>query len=586
MSSNVNPLHNGSQPEPAVPVEQQALLQQLQMTESDLESWMFGDRDLESILAEPGKEFPYTYTLGPESTLGDCQLWPLHEQYYSQMGVSAWDSIVPCFITSSAFIAEAYAEMLLAFLDDHLPHLDLSEPIYIVEMATGVGRFSHLLLLEIEKKLACFERFSTVQIRYLMTDFTENNINFWRTHEKFQHFIEKGMLDFAVFRPEDDCSLNLMISGKTLNAGQLRNPLVAIANYFFDTIRQDAFRINNHQLEVGLVTMERTVQSEAELAECPQFDQITLNYRYEPVSSENYYPEAEFNRILADYEREIENGSVIMPIGALRTLQNLRALSEDNLVLLSSDKAYSEMNHMLLYRQHNFAVHGSFSYMVNYDAIGRLFKHNNGWYFHHNQWSSSLATVCCVGTRTVQQKLERLQYYITQHLNVTNRITTTMNANKEESNGMEYLLATVRLSLGDPRTMSMAAPLIIEGLPTATIEQKHDLLVLMDMAWQKFFFYRGERNLAYWFAELYYHLNLQHKALECLDEALKGYSEYDWEYFFMQGRSYEGMNQWEKALECHRKCLALRPDFEKAHEAVQHIETMMSAPISQGQMTA
>lgn len=561
-------------PELCLSPEQQALYNQLKMSGADVDEWLFGSDDPESVSAESSLMFPHTYTLGEECRVSKCELWPLIEQYYSQKGVSAWDSAVPCFITSSAYIAESYAEMILAFLKDHYQHLDLSEPVYILEMATGVGRFSYLLLWELQKKLACFSRFKALNIRYLMTDFTENNVNYWHQHEKLRPFMESGMLDFAVFRPEDDQEIQLLLSGQTLSPGKMKNPLIAIANYFFDSIRQDMFQVHNHQLQEGLVTLERTVNTQEQMDAFPEFDQIKTNYRYQDVSAENYYPEPEFNRLLTEYQREVKYGALIVPIGALRVLKNLQILSENNLVLLSSDKAFAEMAHMLLYRQHNFAVHGSFSYMVNYDAIGRMFKNQNGWYFFHNHWSSSLATVCCVSTRHTQERLERLQYFITQHLNVSNRITSTINANPDEASGMERLLAVIRLNLADPRAFCNAAPQLVEQLPNATIEQKHDLLMIMEMAWEKFYFYRGERNLTYWLAELYYQLGMQERCLQALDEALKGYTEYDWEYYYMKARSHERLNQWEQALDLYRKSVRLNPDFTNAHQALKNLETL------------
>lgn len=576
----MNPLGNSvpadQSPEQPMEAEKQALYNQLKMSDQDMEAWMFGDRDLESIINEPEESFPQTLTIGEECRLSESELWPLHEQYYANMGVSAWDSMVPCFITSSAYIAESYAEMILAFLEDHHAHLDFNEPLYILEMATGVGRFSHLLIRELESKLACFSKFANLEIRYLMTDFTENNVNYWRQHPKLQPYFESGRLDCAVFRPEEDSEIRLMVSGQDLAPGCLKNPLIAIANYFFDTIRQDMFQIKDHSLQEGLVTLERDVLSQDQKRTFPEFGQIRPVYRYNPVSSEGYYPEPEFNRILAEYERDVECGTVILPVGALRVLRNLQALSGDNLVLLSSDKAYAELAHMLLYRQHNFAVHGSFSYMVNYDAVGRLFKNSNGWYFFHNHWSSSLATVCCVATRQPQEKLERLQYYITQHLNVSNRITNTMNASVDEASGMEWLLACVRMSLGDPRAFCNAAPRIITELPNATIEQKHDLILLMKMASDKHFFYRGEKNLCYWMAEVYFHLGLHHEALKYLHEALTGYTEFVWDYYYMIGRSHEKLNQWDLALDFYRQSISIKPDFDNAFRALKNLETLMA----------
>lgn len=577
MPPRFNLAHSEEDPSQAGSNEQQALYNQLKMTDDDLEEWMFGDQDIENFQPGTALSFPHTFPMGNECRLSDSELWPLHEQYYANMGVSAWDSLVPCFITSSAYIAEAYAEMIVAFLEDHYQHLDLSEPLYILEMATGVGRFSFLLLKELEKKLACFSKFEQLQLRYVMTDFTENNVNFWREHPSLQPFLLKGMLDFAVFRPEEDSTLNLMVSGQTLSPGKVKNPLIAIANYFFDTIRQDLFRVNDYQLEEGLVTLERTINSAEQKAAFPKFSELRPNCRYQGISPQCYYPETEFNQILADYQREIRHGSIIFPIGALRVIKNLEALSNNNVFLLSSDKAFAEMNHMLLYRQHTFQVHGSFSYMVNYDAIGRYFKNRQGHYYNNSQWSTTLATVCCVATQEPSPSRERLEYYVSQHLNGSSRITSTLNAGSEETCRITQALATIRLNLGDTRILCAEAPKLVENLEQATQEQKHDLLELMELAGQKAFFFRGERNLSYWLAELYDRLGLPEKSLEWVEHAMTGYSEYLWEYSYMKGRALEKLNQRMLALECYRQSTILKPDFDQAYRALKNLETLMQS---------
>ena len=59
--------------------------------------------------------------------------------------------------------------------------LDTSEPLYIVELGTGSGKFSYYMLKALEEMSSVCE-FPLGKIVYVMTDFTENNFNFWRDH--------------------------------------------------------------------------------------------------------------------------------------------------------------------------------------------------------------------------------------------------------------------------------------------------------------------------------------------------------------------------------------------------------------------
>lgn len=132
-----------------------------------------------------------------------------------------------------------------------------SQPVYIVEVGAGHGKFSFLML----RKLLALREFwpAGASICYVMTDFTQRNVEFWAEHPSLKEFTDQGLLDFAVFgtraRPrapaccaltppssradaENDRSMTLQVSGKLLEKGAVENPMVFICNYIFDTLRQ------------------------------------------------------------------------------------------------------------------------------------------------------------------------------------------------------------------------------------------------------------------------------------------------------------------------------------------------------------
>lgn len=59
--------------------------------------------------------------------------------------------------------------------------LDINEPLYIIELGAGSGKFSFFMLKALDElKDIC--DFPMNKIVYIMTDFTENNFNFWSDH--------------------------------------------------------------------------------------------------------------------------------------------------------------------------------------------------------------------------------------------------------------------------------------------------------------------------------------------------------------------------------------------------------------------
>lgn len=114
--------------------------------------------------------------------------------------------------------------------------------------------------------------------KYVITDFSHSNFGFWMNHPRLQELFALGIVDFAVFDAEaepgslggkegssgdggsagggdpgvndqgrgvglwrDGC-LRLELSGQELRPGDMKHPVIVVANYVFDSLKQDAFR--------------------------------------------------------------------------------------------------------------------------------------------------------------------------------------------------------------------------------------------------------------------------------------------------------------------------------------------------------
>ncbi|CAM9358536.1 unnamed protein product [Scytosiphon promiscuus] len=82
--------------------------------------------------------------------LRDSIMWKLQREYYMAHHVKCWEKmVVPCFVTSNSFIARAYARVLVGFMRDWFlfsGRADRSEPLIILEIGAGHGKFSCLVL--------------------------------------------------------------------------------------------------------------------------------------------------------------------------------------------------------------------------------------------------------------------------------------------------------------------------------------------------------------------------------------------------------------------------------------------------------
>ncbi len=81
-----------------------------------------------------------------------------------------------------------------------------------------------------------------------MTDLAADNVMAWKEHPALQSFIAEGLLDFARFDAVQDTELNLVVSGTTISEGDLKQPVIIVANYFFDSIPQELIYVGDGQI--------------------------------------------------------------------------------------------------------------------------------------------------------------------------------------------------------------------------------------------------------------------------------------------------------------------------------------------------
>ena len=121
--------------------------------------------------------------------------------------------IVPHFITCNAFIGRAYAKVLAGFLRDSVQPgavtpLDPTQPLYVVELGAGSGKFGFFMLRALmELRATC--PFPLDKVVYAMTDFTKQNFDSWAGHGGLREVAERGQLDFALFDAVQDESTTL-----------------------------------------------------------------------------------------------------------------------------------------------------------------------------------------------------------------------------------------------------------------------------------------------------------------------------------------------------------------------------------------
>ena len=157
----------------------------------------------------------------------------------------------------------------------------------------------------------------------------------------------------------------------------MQNPIVLISNYFFDSIPQDAFSVQDGQLNESLATLF-SQQKDLDINSPDILSRIELSFQ-DFLARDNYYDDPDRNRILTDYANRLPSTSFLFPTAALRCIKTFHDLSGGRMLTLSGDKGYNSDEALAQGRgRPDLVMHGgSFSLSVDYQIIA-AYTHSLG----------------------------------------------------------------------------------------------------------------------------------------------------------------------------------------------------------------
>jgi hypothetical protein len=314
--------------------------------------------------------------------LSQSVIWPLQRDFYTQRGLKAWtEDMVPNYITNNPFIAEIYAAIVAAYLADcialgqkDLDPLSPQNPLRILELGAGTGKFAYLFLRKITALLEAWN-IDPRLLRYCMTDCSEELLAEWRRNTYLAVFASAGTLEFKLLRAEDnDVSLqeNSSASAQPSQSPQAKAPLVVVANYVFDSLPQDAFVIADGQISEALVTTAAAATQERSTP----LSSLQLSFNNVPMAPDRYADKS-WNAILEHYRSHLPAATVLFPAAALGLLQQLSRSSDGRMLVLAADKGFTREEDLSLVQgppaMEFHAGSHCFSQQVNLDALAKYF---------------------------------------------------------------------------------------------------------------------------------------------------------------------------------------------------------------------
>ncbi|HYO58349.1 tetratricopeptide repeat protein [Archangium sp.] len=536
-------------------------------------------------MTTPPRVDPPRFVLERNQRLSRSLLWGCQRAFFERQGIEAWrQGLIPNFITSNPVIGRAYAQVVLGWMRDwcgasrgesgRLSAPDPGQPFYLIELGAGAGRFA-FHFLESFRRLHARSQLRDVAFRYVMTDLPERNLEFWLSHPRLQPFLEEGLLDVARFDAEHDEQLVLRRGGTVLAPGTVANPLALVANYFFDSIPQDAFTLRDGILHECLVSVA-SPRPEPELDAADLLERATVSFEDHPVEGA-CYGDAELDSILEDYRERLSDTTLLFPSTALRCLRRLQRLAGDRLLLLSGDKGHasedelSERSSGVSLVRHG----GAFSLMVNYDAIGRYFRLRDGQVLRPIHRHVSLH----VGAFLLGQPPDghgetELAYEEAIERSGPDDYSTLLKRLEQHYDAMklEELLAVLRWSGWDSGMLMDAFSALMAQAESASEPLQQEVCWAIQQVWETDYPLGGEDDLAFHLGMLLYVMDRPEEALTFFEHSLR-LCDTEPGTYFNQGMCYVRLRQDARAQECFERALALDAGFSRAREMLSKLQS-------------
>ena len=489
--------------------------------------------------------------------LSQSLIWRLQRDFYAQRGLKAWnEDLVPSYITNNPFIAEIYAGIVAAFLQDcgSAAQLSPENPLRILELGAGTGKFSYLFL----RKLTALLQSNNLPlhlVRYCMTDTAESLLAESRQNAYLQEFVSSGILEFEVFQ-----------AGQKYQQ-EARGPLVVIANYVFDSLPQDAFAIESGAIHEILVTT-----SAAANVETPHLKDLRFSYQNSSRAAKRYADDL-WNGILEQYRTRLSAATVLFPASALQTLQQLGDSGDGRMLVLVADKGIAHEDDLALSpRAPSLDFHAGgqcFSQLVNFDAIGKYFLGKGGEALLPSKHFTNL-NLCAFIQRNPGDDFPATRKAYEQALSAFGpddlfAIMSWLNGHLEEIS-LFQALALLRLTRWDTIALTRLFPVIARLARNATSE-RIDLRDAVLRTWKNHFpLTKDENVLAFYCGVILLELRFFQEAYSMFRKSQQLYAPSATTSYNL-GLCCLGLGQTREALELMREACDLDPNFEAARQS-------------------
>jgi tetratricopeptide (TPR) repeat protein len=525
---------------------------------------------------------PQPVVLEKEVPISQSLIWRWQRESYAQRGLKSWtEDMVPQFITNNPFFAEIYARMVFSFIGDYSALKDndsrcpsARNPLRILELGAGIGKFAFLFLRQLEALLRSKD-ISLDIVRYCMSDCSGSLLEAWRTNELLSEFFDRGILQFELLDASGEISSRFVRGDGSETIEHPPSPLLVIANYVFDSLPHDAFVIKDGQI---FELRQTTTAVRQDAGNHPPEALSRLNFSYTNAdTAASHYGEHAWNSILDLYGRRLPAATVLFPRETLKILEALREFAGGTMLVLAADKGYVHEDSLLLSQgapTYEFHSANCLSQMVNFDAIAKYFEAVGGEAFLPEKHSSGLH-ICAFLQHRPGAQFPDLKARCRETQSALGpddlfALLAWLNPHMEEMS-VPQILALLRLSRWDPTTLIRLFPVLARQIRTVFAERNDLRNAVLDTWANHFPVSLGDNILAFYCGVLLLELRFFEEANSMFNHSqrLLGPSASN---SYNLGLCRLGLGQPSEALALMVEASDLDPAFEPARLMRQKLE--------------
>jgi len=490
-------------------------------------------------------------------------IWKLNHQFYQEVGLEAWrEGDVPYQLTSNSKVGKAYAEIIFGFLKDLAFQGKIDEKIYILELGAGHGKLAFHLFKHLDKLIKQI-KINLPEYCYILSDIAEDNIAFYQSHPQFKEYIDSGRLDIAYFDMLTTQEISLRISGESISSQSLEQPIVVLANYFFDSIPAELFYYKSGKVfdcELSLESFSKTEN----LSTSDLLRNLKLTYNLEPHNPQ-YFEDPLFNKIVDQYKHLVKNSHVIFPSKGIEGLNRIMGFSKAGMMVVTMDKGFHEIHDLEGASAPKMMTHGSMSFSVNYHALGTHCTAKKGTVWFPSSSNFSVELVCLIylpeaevftDTRLAFQRY--VDDFGPDDYNILKKLAYQLRGDLT----IPQILAYLRMANYDTSVFVNLFDRLKQLLSSITYNERHRILQAMHEVWEMYFSLNESYDLAFELGGIFYALGAYEDALSYFHRSEELFGSKP-DTYYNKALSYYQLRQDDSFVQIVKEAKLKFPKFEK-----------------------